>query len=299
MTYEKIFADILKSLPYRLSDEIRRITREKGVMPEEIRLREGRRASLTHENANIILSSVLDKDEIQNTLRNLTNDSLYAYNDSIKNGFIPLENGIRVGISGTAVTENDAVLAIYSINSIVIRLPKELRECAGGLLNIIKRSNGHVCSVLIYAPSGVGKTTVLRSLAYYLSKPPVSLRVALIDSRDELGAFLSGSGLLLDILSGYPKDKGVEIAARTMNSEVIISDEIFSLSEAHALGNAVGCGIPIICSAHAENIDNLLKRPAIRYLHEMRVFDLYIGIKRDCEKDFIYTVNEREEYADI
>ena len=113
------------------------------------------------------------------------------------------------------------------------------------------------------------------------------MRVAVIDSREEIGAFLGGSGLCIDILRGYPKEIGIEIAARTLNAQLIICDEVFGEAEAVALGGAVNCGIPIICSAHAGNLEELLARPGISLLHRMCAFERYVRIFR-TDEDFVF-----------
>lgn len=274
-----IINEVLPLLPKRLSLEISEILKSLSQSPEEIRLRANRRASLTLWNKNLMLNSVTSSDEIRTTVQGICQNSVYAYKDSIAEGFVSLENGVRVGIAGKAFCENGRVSAVHDISSIVIRLPRKADLAAKALCSILSRNN-RISSCLIYAASGEGKTTLLRSAAYILSGGVSPLRVCVVDTREELGAFLGGTGLCIDILKGYPKDIGCEIAARTLNSELIICDEIFGEKEAAALSGAVNCGIPILCSAHAASLDKLLTRQGIDLLHRRHVFDHYIKISR-------------------
>jgi stage III sporulation protein AA len=122
-------------------------------------------------------------------------------------------------------------------------------------------------------------------------------RVAVIDTRGELSFSLSGEGLCLDVLSGYPRGIGIEIATRTMNAQLIVCDEIGDTREAEAIMAAQNCGVPFLATAHADSIRELLKRTGIAKLHEARVFGCYVGIKRRGS-DFNYTFTEWED-ADI
>ena len=83
---------------------------------------------------------------------------------------------------------------------------------------------GFTRGVLVYSPPGVGKTTLIRAVAARLASGREARRVSVVDSRGELACGLSDAGLCIDILSGDPKAVGIEIAARTLGSEVIVCD---------------------------------------------------------------------------
>ncbi len=277
---------VFMHLPYRLSDEIKRITESGSFSPEEIRIRSNRRASLTYDNKNIMLDTVIKSEEMHSIVLSLCGQSIYAYKDSISRGYISINDGFRIGICGSASCENGKINAVYNVTSLVIRIPHQSEFCGDFLCEHLK-SKRYKSSCLIFSPSGVGKTTVLRSVAFKISSGSTPLRVCVVDSREELGAFLSGSGLCIDVLKGYPKEKGIEIAARTLNAQLIICDEIFGEAEALALSGAVNCGIPILCSAHAGTVHELISRPGIDLLHKMKVFDDYVRISR-TEKRFVF-----------
>lgn len=264
---DPIEASVLSYMPIRLREEIGRTVEVLGDFPEEIRMRSERRASLTYGAKNVMLNTALKPEEIAEIVKRLCSNSLYAYKETINAGYIPLGNGVRVGICGNAFSEGGRVNAIRNITSISVRIPKRTDNAAYPLCERLM-SDGTVMSCMIFSPSGVGKTTVLRSVARIFSEGHEPLRVAVIDSREEIGAFLGGTGLCIDILRGYPKETGIEIAARTLNAQLIICDEVFGDAESRALCGAVNCGIPIICSAHASSLDELLARPGISLLHQ-------------------------------
>jgi stage III sporulation protein AA len=113
-----------------------------------------------------------------------------------------------------------------------------------------------------------------------------------VDTRGELNVELDDSSLYLDVMSGYPRDVGIEIAVRTLGAQVIICDEIGSMADAHATLGAANCGVPLIASAHASSVDELLERPAIALLHRSHVFGKYVGISRRITGGFDYDITD-------
>ena len=100
----------------------------------------------------------------------------------------------------------------------------------------------------------------------------------------------------IDMLSGYPKPLGIEIAARTMNAQLMVCDEIGGEDEADAIISAQNCGVPLLASAHGENIEGLLRRPQILKLHHAGVFGAYVRIARDpLAIDYRYEIRRAEE----
>ena len=148
-------------------------------------------------------------------------------------------------------------------------------------------------SLLIYAPPGVGKTTLLRSLARQLASPVPGLRTVIVDTREELGAILQGERLTLDVLSGYPRHLGIEIAVRSLGAELILCDEIGSPEDARAILSVANCGVPLIATAHAATPEELLSRPPIRALHDAAIFASYVSLTRS-ENTFQYHFFPRE-----
>lgn len=288
---DEVPSSVLSALPYRLVDEIR--NRLTGERLEEIRLRRGRRASLTVAGRNLILDTVLDGVEIDGTLTGMCSGSLYAYSDTINRGYVSLPGGVRVGVCGRANCEGDRMIGVHEISSLVIRIPHKARRLGEPICELLRefeRTRG----VLIYSPPGVGKTTLLRGVISLLSSGERPFRTAVVDTRGELTFSVGGSDLCVDVLSGYPRALGIEIATRTLSAEVIVCDEIGDYTEAMALVSSHNCGVPLIASAHAGSVEELLRRTGIMLLHEANLFGAYVGIRRSSGMDFEYNVTYRD-----
>ena len=266
-----------------------------GGAVEEIRLRAGREASLTVGGRNIMTSLVLTAETLTAILVHMCGGSLYAFDQTIREGYISLPEGIRVGVAGRAVCEEGKIIGVCEITGLCIRLPHIHREVGGEMCRLLRHLNQGgrgPQGILIYAPPGVGKTTLLRGVAVGLSGgdglPP--LRTVVVDTRGELGFETEGRGLCLDILRGYPRARGVEIATRTLSAQVIICDEIGDTEEALSLITTHHGGVPLVATAHGGSVAEILRRTGLRLLHESRLFGAYVGIRRDGQGGFTYRV---------
>lgn len=276
-------------LPKRLRAAIELQLRDNLIL-EEIRIRKGKNAYLVLSGENILLNVIIQEREMNDIIAALTKNSLYAFRDTVINGFISLDNGIRVGIVGRASTDSGKIIGIYDISEISIRLPNRIRINLNDIKSVI---NGG--SVIIYSPPGVGKTTLLRSIIKELSSGRQAKRVSVIDTRCELAFDIDDENALVSVLSAYPRKNGIEIAVRSMNAQVIVCDEIGDKEESYAIIDAQGAGVPMIATCHGSSLRDVLSRSALLCLHQHKIFDYYIGIKRGQNNDFIYTVNTWEE----
>ena len=267
----------------------------RGVAIDEVRLRTGRTASVTSGGRNISLPCVLTREQIDVIVDMMCDSSLYAHADTINCGYLTLRGGIRVGIVGRAAVSEGRVIGVYDVSSLCFRLPCRIRRVGAPVCRLLRRFEGER-GVLVYSPPGHGKTTLLRSVAASVASGDAAWRVLVIDTRGELGYSLDDASLCLDVLTGYPKALGIEIAARSMNAQLIICDEIGDIAEAEAIIAAQNCGVPLLATAHASCLDGLLLRSGLRRLHDARVFGAYVGIRRrGNERDYTYTVHTYEE----
>ena len=251
-----------------------------SMLLEEIRLRRAYAASATVGGKNVLLPYVMTGEEIEAQLVRFCNGSLYAHAETLARGYLLLPGGVRVGVAGHAAVTDERITGIDTVTAFAIRVPHKAPTHVGQEPCRVFLGLGGVRGILLYAPPGVGKTTVLRGIAAQLAGGAAPRRVALVDTRCELAAFARESALLLDVLVGYPRGRGIGIATRSLGAEVIVCDEIGDLAEATEIVAAQTGGVPLIATAHASSARELLARPAMRLLHEARVFGAYIGIAR-------------------
>ena len=250
----------------------------------EIRLRCGHHVCLTLDGQNTPLPLLCTKEALSETLLALCGGSLYAHAESLRQGYL-FSCGCRVGVAGRAVWDHGVGSGIAEITSLCIRLPHRVPG-AGRVAEQVFRRLGCSAGLLVYSPPGGGKTTLLRELASELSRGSDPRRVALIDSRGELYDDRFSPACQVDVLRGYPLALGIEVATRTLAPQVLICDEIGSMEEAEAILSVQGCGVPLIASAHARNLPELLSRPPIARLVRHHVFSAYIGIFRRADGFF-------------
>lgn len=275
-------------LPMHFSDAIIRT----GANPiEEIRLHRGRILTVTSKQKNFGCGITVSEREIQEIFNRMCGGSLYAYEQTIRAGYIPLEGGIRVGVCGSAACEDGKIIGVHNITGLMIRIPHAIALETSSLLNLFFADRAQH-GLLIYSPPGVGKTTLLRALAKEVSSPRYGRHTVIVDTRGELNVELNDPTLNLDVMSGYPRELGIEIAVRTMGAQLIICDEIGSMADAHATLGAANCGVPLIASAHAASVGELLERPAIEILHRAHVFGKYVGLSRRTARGFDYRVTD-------
>ena len=221
--------------------------------------------------------AVFSPQEIRETVKSLADNSLYSVREKLKNGYLPLEGGHRAGVTGRCVTENGHISHITDISSVTVRIAHSVRGAAMKILPHI--TDGQIKNTLIISPPGCGKTTILRDIARVLGSEPYLKKVSIADERGEIAAMRGGVayndvGLLTAVMDSCPKHEGMMSLLRSSSPDVMITDEIGSVSDGEAVFEAVKSGASVICSAHGADIDGAFRRPGIKMLSG--VFDLYI-----------------------
>ncbi len=287
-------ATLLPLLPLSLLDAVRYCG---ASVAEELRLHSGRVSTVTCRGRNYSTGITLTEAQMQEILKRMCGGSLYAFAQSINQGYLTLEGGIRVGICGTAALEGDEIIGVGAVSGLVIRIPHDVAVNATPITDVLCREKG-TKGMLIFAAPGIGKTTLLRAVARQISSPDYAWRTVVVDTRRELGFSLHKKELTLDLLVGYPRRIGIEIAVRSLGAQLVVCDEIGSASDADAILAAANCGVPLLASAHASDVTELLCRPAIRSLHQAHVFATYVALSRDVG-GFHYRFYSHKEADDL
>ncbi len=221
--------------------------------------------------------------DIKATIDYVSDYSLYAYEDEVRQGFITVRGGHRVGIAGQVVMSGGRVKSVKHISFVNIRMAHQIKGCGMEVLPYIVRDGG-LLHTLIISPPGCGKTTLLRDIVRLISDGNSYCRgmnVGVVDERSEIGACYMGIpqndvGTRTDILDCCPKAEGMLMLLRSMNPKVIAVDEIGSRDDIEAISYVINCGCGILATIHGESIDDIRTRPVLRKLVEERVFQRYI-----------------------
>lgn len=263
-------------LPDRLARELRHLFSD-GHTVCELRLRGGGVSEVISDCGRFPLYARLTEGEISDILRAACRGSLYAFRDRLKEGYIPLPFGVRLGIVGEARYNGGEVVGVDSVRSLIFRIPTGKCDFAAELYSSWLTTGGE--SMIICAPPGGGKTTAIRALAGLIGRGRESKRVVVVDERCELNPS-DYSAASVDVLQGYRRGLGVEVAVRTSSAEVLMVDEIASPSDADALRLAMGVGIPIIATAHGRSVEEAQGRAFIRELIRDGCFRHSVSIMR-------------------
>ncbi len=209
---------------------------------QEMRLRAGKPLFIRYNNTEYFVEEmgelkqetdkpyIVNEGEIREIMEYISNYSLYAFEEEIRQGFITVRGGHRVGVAGKVVLEQEKIKTIKQIHFLNIRFAHERKGCADKVIEyLIEYSNKqmkysnekmeysnkkdisnkqknikneqvkikkeNIYHTLIISPPGCGKTTLLRDLIRQLSNGTSKrkgMTIGVVDERSEIGASYMG-----------------------------------------------------------------------------------------------------------
>jgi stage III sporulation protein AA len=228
---------------------------------------------------------IVTRRDIDEVVDRITDYSPYAFENEIRQGFITIKGGHRVGMAGQTVLSDGKVTNLKNISFINIRFAHQKKGCGEYVMPYIV-NGGEIRDTLIISPPGCGKTTLLRDIIRMIStETDEGLNVAVVDERSEIAGCYMGEpqlnvGIRTDVLDACPKVEGMMMLIRSMNPDVIAVDEIGSREDIDAIHYVSNCGCSILATVHGASVDDIRTRPVLRRLVEERRFERYIVLSR-------------------
>lgn len=219
------------------------------------------------------------------------NNSYHTKMQTLINGYVTTNDGSRIGVASSAVHKDGKITSVKDIDSLNIRVAREVPDCSRQILNLLY-VNDTPSIIVAAAPSG-GKTTFIRDLCRELSSGFNTRyrKICIIDERCEI----SGSfdlGLNTDVIKDFPKDKGIEMAVRTMSPDIIVCDEIGNNNEVDSIKFGMSSGVKFVVTVHASSKEDLLLRSVVSSLVSTGEFK-YIVLLKNYTYDYeIYDISE-------
>lgn len=297
-------ADLAMIFPTSIRPRMRKLD-WKGL--EEIRVRIGWPIELIYDNHREWLGNyecMMDRSRLDEMLNYITNYSMYAMEEELRQGYITYAGGHRIGITGHATyetletTNKPQIKNLVDIGGLNIRIANEKKGCAKKIISYIRKGDS-IYNTIFFAAPGVGKTTYLRDTIRILAsknEQHEALKVCVVDERSEIAACYDGKsqndlGQRCDVLDACPKSVGMKMVLRTMSPDIIAVDEIGKKEEFLMLEQMRCSGVKILGTMHAGSFEELRRNPMIKEAIQTNAIERFIELNKDLSgerKFYVY-----------
>lgn len=283
--------------PVHLRETVKRELNTEDV--EEIRIRIGQPVEFVTAAGSTLGGTdyqVTEKDVAQ-MLSFISSYSLYAYQEQLRQGYLTIQGGHRIGVCGSVALDDGRITGMHHISFFNIRIVHEKKGCAKELLPYIRRENG-IFNTLIFSEPGAGKTTVLRDCIRLISQGTEDVpgqRVCVVDERSEIAACHLGVpqndlGPRTDVLDGCPKREGMRMLLRSMSPQVLAVDELGGDEDYRMVEEAVYSGSRVLGTVHMGDIRELSDKPFLSGWMKKKVFARFVSITREKDGTRCYQI---------
>src|SRR5690625_4726637 len=294
--------EILRLFPIELSKRIRLKVSGRWDYLQEIRFRLNQPIELIFDEQVVWVEDFIheQKDRLF-ILNQLSEYSLYRMEDELREGYITIEGGHRVGLAGKVNTSGGLVKAIHHITFLNIRIAKEKIGVALPIMPYIYEQN--YFNTLFVGPPQSGKTTFIRDVSRLIAtgwRNIPAKKVGIIDERSEISAAIRGVpqhnvGLRTDVMDACPKAEGMMMLVRSMSPDVIIVDEIGSVQDVDALMEAINAGVIVICTIHGQTLAELKRRPSLKPIFQQNIFQRIVVLGKETHPGHVQQIYDKNE----
>ena len=255
----------------------------------EIYISIGQKAKIyTSSSAIEIGTERITEKELSDIFAALCEYSVHTYKKEICEGYITVSGGIRIGICGTAIYDEDKIVGIKHISALNIRIPQEIKGVADKISNLYDNRG-----ILLIGPPCSGKTTMLRDISRKLS---LKHRVVIIDERSEISGIFHGiPGFDIGnsaVMDGFIKSDGMIRAIRAMSPEIIICDEFGETKDIESAMFSMKSGAQIIASIHAADKNDFIGKVFSDKIIKSGIFEHFVFLNKKFE---VYKIMSKEE----